>query len=165
MPRTCTICAHVERDDLDLAIVSGQSHRAVAAAFRVSHDAVRRHASNHLELRLVDAASRRRMLHDDDLLGRMLSLVREAEEALDLAKSAGDQRALLGALREVRESLKAAAALMPGPADEDVYRLVKALGRVLPRFPEAAEALAVELDALGDAEAAEVLAKAASLHR
>src|SRR4051794_20971969 len=101
MARTCTACAHVERSDLDLAIVSGQSHRAVAAAFRVSHDAVRRHASNHLESRLIDAASRRRMMHDDDLLGRMLLLVQEAEEALNQAKSAGDQKTLLGALREV----------------------------------------------------------------
>ena len=130
MARSCTVCSHAQRNDLDLAIVSGQSHRAVAAAFRVSHDAVRRHASNHLQSRLVDAASRRRMLHDDDLLGRMLMLVQEAEEALNCAKAAGDQRTLLAALREVRESLKAAAALTPALEEEEIQRLVRALGRL-----------------------------------
>ncbi|WP_457208963.1 hypothetical protein [Nocardioides sp. P5_C9_2] len=89
----------------------------------------------------------------------MLLLVHEAEEALNCAKAAGDHRTLLAALREVRESLKAAAALTPDPAEEDVQRLVKALGRVLPKFPEAALALADELDDLGDSVASEAIRK------
>lgn len=160
MARTCTICTHTDRDDLDLAIISGQSHPTVAASFRVTHDSVRRHAANHLEPRLIEAATRRRLFHDDDLLGRMLGLVEEAEDALTRAKAGDDSKGVLSAIREVRESLKAASALMPSPEDEDVEILVKALGHVLPQFPEAAQALALELGNLGDYESAKVVAAA-----
>ena len=44
----CTICNHPARPQIDLAIATGLSKRAVAERFGVSRDAVWRHAQAHL---------------------------------------------------------------------------------------------------------------------
>ena len=46
----CTICNHPARPQIDLAIATGLSKRAVAERFGVSRDAVWRHAQAHLTL-------------------------------------------------------------------------------------------------------------------
>lgn len=157
MARTCTICSHSERDDIDLAIVSGQSQRAVAAAFRVSHDAIRRHAANHVSSDLHVAAKRHDDLRADNLIGAMVTVAQEAQDALTRAKEAQNDRLALSAIREVRESVKAVAALVPAPEDEEVFALVRALGDVLPRHPEVAAELGERLRADGQRELADAI--------
>jgi hypothetical protein len=44
----CSICRHEQRHRIELSLVSGVSHRAVAAKFEVSPHAVRRHGENHV---------------------------------------------------------------------------------------------------------------------
>src|SRR5436305_14561749 len=44
----CTICNHPARPQIDLAIATGFSKRALAERFQVSRDAVWRHAQAHL---------------------------------------------------------------------------------------------------------------------
>ena len=44
----CTICAHPQRYQIELAIVSGVSRRAIGKKYTVSADAVWRHAHNHV---------------------------------------------------------------------------------------------------------------------
>ncbi len=56
MPRACTVCQHPERGAIEAALVAGQSAPAIAAAYRVSHDAVSRHFASHLADTLVRAA-------------------------------------------------------------------------------------------------------------
>lgn len=145
MARTCTICTHPDRQDIDLAVVSGQSHQDISASFRVSHDAVQRHSSNHIGVGLKKAAQRRTDLRADDLLAAMVSVADEAREAHGRAKEDGNDRLALSALREVRETIKAIALMTPAPEDEEVLALVQGLGVVLPRHPEAAVELAQEL--------------------
>ena len=44
----CTVCNHPARPQIDLAIATGLSKRAVGERFQVSRDAVWRHAQAHL---------------------------------------------------------------------------------------------------------------------
>jgi hypothetical protein len=44
----CTICSHAERYQIELALVSGVSTRAIAKKFSVSRDAAWRHHTNHV---------------------------------------------------------------------------------------------------------------------
>src|SRR5690349_20290252 len=44
----CTICSHAERYQIELALVSGVSTRAIAKKFGVSRDAAWRHHTNHV---------------------------------------------------------------------------------------------------------------------
>jgi hypothetical protein len=48
MPRVCTVCTHADRAAIDQALVSGTPAPRLAALYRVSPDAVLRHAANHL---------------------------------------------------------------------------------------------------------------------
>jgi hypothetical protein len=47
MPRSCTICGHERRAQIDAALHGGRSAAAIAATFRVSEDAVQRHKQRH----------------------------------------------------------------------------------------------------------------------
>ena len=44
----CTVCAHPQRYQIELAIVSGVAFRAIGKKYEVSADAVWRHARNHV---------------------------------------------------------------------------------------------------------------------
>ena len=95
MPRSCTICGHAARTEIDKALAGGASNRSLASLYDVSEAAVRRHAGNHLPAKLV--------------------LVREAEdvrEALDVVKQLkAINAASLHILKEAREQGKQGTAL------------------------------------------------------
>jgi len=108
MPRTCTVCRHPRRREIDAAIVSGLPYRGVAKQFTAGPDAVYRHREHvstailkiHAERDAEDARTLAQQL--DDLHRRTLALLKAAEEA-------GDGRAALVAIREARSNLE----LMP----------------------------------------------------
>jgi hypothetical protein len=53
--RTCTICGHEQRHDIEVAVIRRDSYRAIARRFSVSKDALGRHAREHLPEALVRA--------------------------------------------------------------------------------------------------------------
>src|SRR5437762_13598456 len=55
----CTICNHPARPQIDLAIATGLSKRAVAERFGLSRDAVWRHAQAHLTAEMRAALATR----------------------------------------------------------------------------------------------------------
>jgi len=55
MPRPCTVCVHADREAIDKTLVRGTACREVAAIYRVSADAVERHAAKHLPKMLTEA--------------------------------------------------------------------------------------------------------------
>ncbi len=48
MPRTCTICRHVERATIDKALVRREPYRDIARRFSVSKDVLSRHIKEHV---------------------------------------------------------------------------------------------------------------------
>ena len=56
MPRTCTVCTHQARKDIDKALLDGGPYRGVAERFGASASAVYRHRQDHLPKALVKAA-------------------------------------------------------------------------------------------------------------
>lgn len=51
MPRPCSICINEKRDEIEAAIVRGESYRLIALEYRVSLDAVSRHKNKgHIEV-------------------------------------------------------------------------------------------------------------------
>lgn len=55
MARVCTVCAHPEREAIDLDVASGGAIRAIAGRYHVSRQALTRHRDDHLP-ELVHAA-------------------------------------------------------------------------------------------------------------
>ena len=62
----CTICNHPARPQIDLAIATGLSKRAVAQRFQVSRDAVWRHAQAHLTAEMRAALATKLLQREGD---------------------------------------------------------------------------------------------------
>jgi len=54
-PRTCTVCLHPERQEIDAAIIAGAPNRRIATRHSLTEAAGRRHRATHLPTRLVRA--------------------------------------------------------------------------------------------------------------
>ena len=75
MPRTCTICTHEQRREIDRAVLSGESYRGIARHFAVSEDAIERHKKAHLSAQVVKAAERREERRADSLVDQIDTLL------------------------------------------------------------------------------------------
>ncbi len=111
MPRTCTICRNERRQEIDEALVAGESLRSIALRFDTSHMAVRRH-KEHLSGKLIKAAERREERHADSLVDQLDTLLSRAKALLDEVfpeKRQNEQkvkpRDVAAVVREVRETL------------------------------------------------------------
>lgn len=117
MARTCTVCAHPEREAIDQALVGGASNRSLASLYDVSEAAVRRHASNHLPAKLVMAEKAEEISRADDLLAQVRDLQARTLAILEAAESTSQHRTALSAIREARSNLELLAKLV-GELDE-----------------------------------------------
>jgi hypothetical protein len=162
MPRTCTICAHPQRAAIDASLLARRIPRSeLSATFRVSQDALDRHAAHHLPATLSKAHAAAEVAHADTLLDQLRALQRRGLAALDRAEEAGDFRVGALLLREARGCLTLLARmtgeLVPKP-EPDRYsylltpewiRLRGAIVGALEPFPEARIAVAAALEGFG----------------
>lgn len=102
MPRTCTICTHEQRSEIDQALVAGEAFRDIARRCRVSKDAIARHKA-HLPAHVAKAAEAQTVAQADDLLASIQRLRQRLETALTKAEAARDIAALA---REARETAR-----------------------------------------------------------
>jgi hypothetical protein len=117
MPRSCTVCEHSKRGEIDRALVGDSSNLSVSSLFGVSESAVRRHKANHLPAKLVMAQAAEEVAQADSLLDQVRDLQSRAYGILDKAEAADDLRTALGAIREARGNLELLAKLL-GELDE-----------------------------------------------
>ncbi len=107
MPRTCTVCTHPERHEIESALVNrSASYRVIASQYSITQAAVGRHVSGgHIAERLAKAREAEDAAKADELLmdvrrvqARTLIMLRDAERARDL-------RTALAAVREARNNI------------------------------------------------------------
>jgi hypothetical protein len=179
----CTICNHPARPQIDLAIATGLSKRAVAERFGVSRDAVWRHAQAHLtaEMRAALATkllqregdTRRILLEEGAGVTEALKAIRGPLFGLFLAAvDVGDNKAAAAISGRLHESLALAAKLtgelVPHAGvlvtnillSPDFQRLRTELMHALERHPEAREEVAAVFRRAGLQAAAEMGAPA-----
>ncbi len=102
MPRTCTVCTHPAREEIDKALLDGGPYRGVAERYGASASAVYRHKQDHLPKALVQAVEAQVVEHGANLLDQLQDLQQRALRILDQAEAAGDLRTALAAVREAR---------------------------------------------------------------
>jgi hypothetical protein len=102
MPRTCTICTHAQKEEIDKLLVAGTPFRNIAGRFGASPSAVFRHKHDHLPTALVAAYEARGIAHGETLLEQLRGLQERACHILDQAADSGDLRTALMAIREAR---------------------------------------------------------------
>jgi hypothetical protein len=106
MPRSCAVCIHEKRDEIDREIVSRQPYRALARTFGVSKDSISRHANLHIPETLTKAHAVKEVGRADALLDRVEALVTEAEGLLSYGRGEKQAKAWEGGLRELRKCLE-----------------------------------------------------------
>lgn len=124
MPRTCTVCRHLDRASIDAALVAATTpFRPLAAQFGLSPSALRRHRSEHLPAALVKAGADVNLTEARSLFAYVRALQARSAAILEKAEATGDLRIALGALRELR----GIADLVMRAADRDAARVPVAI--------------------------------------
>jgi transposase-like protein len=101
MARTCTVCAHAQREAIDAALVAGASYRDVAGQYGLSKSAVERHKTEHIPGALTQAHGAEEMASADTLLQKIASLEADAKRIGKAAEAAEDFRSAIAAVREL----------------------------------------------------------------
>jgi hypothetical protein len=87
MPRTCTLCAHLQREEINRCLVAGEGYRNIAERFGTSLAALVRHKTDHIPARLAKAEEAREVAHADTLLDQLLTLSKETAAILKEART------------------------------------------------------------------------------
>lgn len=106
MGRTCSICKHDSRTDIEMRLLSLENYRDISQQFHVSRSSLSRHLANHLPSHLLQARGVEAQSQAGDLLAELRrTIIREresetiADSIRDLALApGGDRRAALTAI-------------------------------------------------------------------
>jgi hypothetical protein len=157
MPRSCTICAHPNRDEIDQALVSGAAFPGLVAEYRVSKDALSRHRAGHIAPVLVKAQEAADAARGESLLDQLRELQRRTLGLLDQAEAAGKLTPAVLAVGQARGNLELMAKLLHELDERPIINLLiapewltvrAALVEALRPYPDAAAAVASRLIAL-----------------
>jgi hypothetical protein len=118
VPRSCNVCTHPKREDIDEALVEGVAFPALIAEYRVSKDSLSRHKANHLLAKLVMAHAAEEVAQADTLLGQVRDLQSRTLAILEAAEETKQHCTALGAIREARSNLELLAKLLGELSDQ-----------------------------------------------
>ena len=88
MSRTCTVCVHDRRSQIERDLLEGSAVRVVATKYGLSSSSVDRHAQSHIAERVSHASEARARFNADSLVDRLESLRDQTEAVLDAANKA-----------------------------------------------------------------------------
>ena len=111
MVRTCTICRHEDRAEVERALVQREPYRHIATRYDVSTGALQRHAREHLPELLAKAHEAEQAARADELLMDVRRLQEKTLLTLQHAEASGEWSVLLRAVREARENIELLARL------------------------------------------------------
>jgi hypothetical protein len=113
----CKVCTHPDRPEIDADLAGGQSNLAVADAYGLSKDSVRRHRASHLSPSLKAVAAKRETAGAVKAIDRVEDLYARASGILEAATTDGQAGVSLAAVRELRGLVELLAKLT-GELDE-----------------------------------------------
>lgn len=170
MGRTCTVCTHDKRQEIDKALVTGATHREVSERFRLSPSAVYRHKTGHLPARLKRAFEAQETRKAVELVqhraeerakdvGQAIDVVRQLQainsaclEVLQKARTDGKHALSLQAVDRIHRQIELQAKLLGELQDSgpqvnvliapEWHEVRVVVFRALERFPEARAAVA-----------------------
>ena len=112
MPQTCTICRHQRRNEIDGALVEGESLRNIAKRTGTSATALHRHKAQHIPKSLVLAQETAEEVRAGTLFERLRSLGRVTQEILHEARGTRNHIAALQAIGRIERQLELEARLL-----------------------------------------------------
>lgn len=112
MPRTCTVCAHDARAEIDHALVASEPLRTIADRWSVSKTSLMRHKADHVPATLAKAQEAQEAARADDLLAGVRDLQARTLAILEAAEEESQHRIALAAIREARSNQELLAKLL-----------------------------------------------------
>jgi hypothetical protein len=109
--RTCTICGHERRSEIDRALVGSESFRNIAKRFSVSTSALHRHRNEHIPGRLLKAKDAEELTQADALRAELEYVKSDAERLKTKAEQDGDYKTALSACDRALKALELQAKL------------------------------------------------------
>jgi exonuclease VII large subunit len=110
MPRTCTVCTHPQRDEIDRQLLDGIALRNIAKRYSLSTASLFRH-NKHIAKTLSNARQEADILRADGLMEHLNHLTAEAERLKQKAEKRKDYRTALAGVREQSRLLEIGARL------------------------------------------------------
>ena len=112
MPQICTICRHEKRDDIDRALLDGESFRNIARRTATSATALCRHKTQHIPRSLALAKETAEEIQAGTLFERLRSVGRVTEEILREVRGAKNHTIALQAIGRIERQLELEARLL-----------------------------------------------------
>jgi hypothetical protein len=104
--RYCETCRHPERLSINIALIAGQTLRAVGARYDLSHSSVARHKRNCVPRDLLEARHSKEIADADFVLAKLCELERSVRRIAEGAEGKGDRKAALAAFSELRRLIE-----------------------------------------------------------
>ncbi len=111
MPRTCTICNHEKRADIDSALLAEEAYRHIAARFGTSTGALQRHRE-HLPKQLVKAQEQEDVRQAIDVVKQLKAINGATLAILKEARAEGNGELALKAVDRIQRQLELQAKLL-----------------------------------------------------
>ena len=111
MPRTCSICGHPAREQIDAELLEGKPFRELANRFGTSSAALFRHRQTHIQDRLQKLHDVEEISKAKTLLEQIDELKVKARQILDAAERDGDFKTALSGVRELSRLIELVAKL------------------------------------------------------
>jgi 3-dehydroquinate synthase class II len=106
MPKTCSICTHEERREIDNALLSRTAYRDITRRFGPSKDALSRHANTCIPEQLALVYKADNLAAGDNLRAELESEKQEIRDLRDKAKDSDDVRTALYACDKALKALE-----------------------------------------------------------
>lgn len=106
MPRSCQVCEHPKREDIDRALLRKESSRNIAKQFRLGRMSVQRHAETHMPIALITAREVSVAAAEGTLRTKLEQVVEDARRITLRAEQAGQLSVALAGLRTLTNALE-----------------------------------------------------------
>jgi hypothetical protein len=160
MPRSCTVCTHKNRAEINSALLANEPYRSVAKRYGTSDSAMFRHKAEHLPLSLLKAQEVGEIAAGDRLAAELTDLKADVHRLKGKAEEAGDIRTALVAVDRALKAMELQAKLSQLINEGTTINIVQdptfvqfntLVVDALQPFPEARRAVLTALRGVGDA--------------
>ena len=117
--RTCTICGHADRNDIDQALLDGRSLRNIAKQYKTSTTSLFRHKKDHIPVALAQTVQATTELQAETLFDRLRSINTETRAILQEAREAKSSSVALAAINRIERQIELEAKIL-GQLDDGV---------------------------------------------
>lgn len=151
--RTCTICSHKKRKEIETALAAGESFRNMAERFKTSSTALFRHKNNCIKPIIEQVQAERKIETAVTVLGDLDWLRNEARTLYtEMREASEDYRPVVQVLGEMRQQTKLRAELTGELKRQNIMMLpewqetLSLLFDALKPYPDAQQAIITQLE-------------------